>query len=409
MNILLINQPLGNRGDESAHKALIRTLLSRKEDVHIRVLYIDTPETWSLDQFRVEDERVQYLNLHPFMKYSKIGEIVLHQPWRKVFWKIHPFTRNVKSQYDWADVVVCAPGGICMGGFQDWKHLYFLYWAKCCQKPLAYYGRSFGPFPTDDEWERRFKSISYDMLHYFSFLSIRDKKTEKLADEIGIPYVSTVDTAFLETPYVDIPYEVKSMIGKKEYVVFVPNYLLWHYAYKGKFTETELLEFYIRMVQIIWEYNSNINIVMLPQVYGKGGMVDDLPFFRMIGEKLQDERIIIIPDCYNSDIQQSIIKGAKLVIGARYHSVVFAINQNVPFIALSYEHKISGLLEALGKEDCMVDITDVMATEQNKEICLKEVQRLLPLVKADSHAQQKAKSLAQYSMDQFLKSFDNDK
>ena len=198
MKILIINQPLGNRGDESAHKALVRALLKRINDVSIRVLFVDSGEVDSIRQFAIESDRVQYVNLHSFFKYSKFGEIAIRKPERQFLWCVHPFTRQIKGLYDWADVVVCAPGGICMGGFQDWRHLYFLKWAQYCKKPLAYYGRSFGPFPTETEMNRKFKKLSYEMLYYFSYLSVRDKETEKIADEIGVQYVSTLDSAFLE-------------------------------------------------------------------------------------------------------------------------------------------------------------------------------------------------------------------
>ena len=109
-----------------------------------------------------------------------------------------------------------------MGGFQDWNHLYMLKWAKHCHRPLAYFGRSFGPFPIETDNERLFKEISLEMLNYFSFLSIRDKVTERLADELKIPYISTVDTAFLDSPEVKIPYELQLTLNNKQYMVFVP-------------------------------------------------------------------------------------------------------------------------------------------------------------------------------------------
>ena len=37
-------------------------------------------------------------------------------------------------------------------------------------------------------------------------------------------------------------------------------------------------------------------------------MVDDIHLFRLIAEQLNDNRVIVIPDCYSSDIQQSIIQ-----------------------------------------------------------------------------------------------------
>ena len=35
MNILMINQPLNNRGDESAHKALLRAVCKEKKNVRL--------------------------------------------------------------------------------------------------------------------------------------------------------------------------------------------------------------------------------------------------------------------------------------------------------------------------------------------------------------------------------------
>ncbi len=95
---------------------------------------------------------------------------------------------------------------------------------------------------------------------------------------------------------------------------------------------------------------------MLPQLCSLGSK-GDYRYFQTLKQKCEDENIYIMPDTYSSDVQQTIISHAKMVVGARYHSVVFAINNEVPFVALSYEHKIQGLLEDLSLTDHMVDIT----------------------------------------------------
>lgn len=94
--------------------------------------------------------------------------------------------RQIFQYYRWADNVVSAPGGICMGGFQVWHHLMFLKIAKILNLPLYYYGRSFGPFPTYTRDNRIFKKISLELLHYFKYLSIRDQETEKLARKLNL-------------------------------------------------------------------------------------------------------------------------------------------------------------------------------------------------------------------------------
>ena len=65
----------------------------------------------------------------------------------------------------------------------------------------------------------------------------------------------------------------------------------------------------------------------------------------------------IFEDIYSSDIQQTIIKGSRFVVGARYHSIVFSINNGVNFISLSYEHKMNGLLEVLDLSKYEIDLS----------------------------------------------------
>lgn len=409
LKILIINQPGYNRGDESAHKALIRTLLKRIPNVQICVM---SPFffTESVRQFAISDSRVKYIE-EPIgmIKYSLFKRIGMEKGY-KWLWYFHPTFLKYKSIYHWADIVLCAPGGICMGGFQDWNHIFNLELATFYHKPIVYYGRSFGPFPIETKRNRKFKEISLRLLHSFKFLAIRDKKTEQLADELHIPYISTVDTAFLDSPSVEIPYEIQHMIGKKSYMVFVPNYLLWHYTYKNRISHETIIKFYSKVIDGIWQVNPDLNIVMLPQVFGGYDYAhSDVEMFREIAQKKQDERLIVVPDCYSSDIQQTIIHNSKYVIGGRYHSIVFAINQGVPCIALSYEHKISGLLEALGKTEWCIEFDKVLDSDKNQQACLNEIKRIIPTLQPDEKIRLKAKEIANQCMNQLVKTLVNGK
>lgn len=120
----------------------------------------------------------------------------------------------------------------------------------------------------------------------------------------------------------------------------------------------------------------------------------DYLFFKEIAAKKQSSRIIVIPDSYSSDIQQTVFAGSELLIGARYHSVVFAINQNVPFVALNYEHKIQGLLSALNKQNCMVNIMETFSDSSSLQNTLEVIERLLPEIRRDGDAQRKSKEIA---------------
>ena len=79
MKILIVNQPLNNRGDESAHKALVRTMLSEMPTVSITVLWVGANPD-SIRQFAVTDERVKYVNLKNVRGFHRIATISLKLP-----------------------------------------------------------------------------------------------------------------------------------------------------------------------------------------------------------------------------------------------------------------------------------------------------------------------------------------
>lgn len=402
MNILVINQPLRNRGDESAHKALIRKIKLQIPSASVRVLFIKSNSPDSISQFDVHLSDVTYINSEIPLYGLLLRLYKLHL---SLLMFLHPFfVMNMWTHYRWADAVVCAPGGICMGGFQNWGHIFELYVAKLARKPLFYFGRSFGPFPTVTKANRLFKKRSMELLNYFSFISIRDKKTEAIAEELGISYTSTVDSAFLDSTTVELPYELRYFNSMDNYMVFVPNLLLWHFAYKGKFEIEDVLSFYTHMARIVLEQDKSQKIVMLPQTFQyRMKYENDVDLFREIACRINDDRVIVLPDCYSSDIQQKIISRSNYVVGARYHSIVFAINQNIPFVSLSYEHKMSGLLETLQMTETMIDISHTLETSESRNRCLKEFKELISELTHDKSLQDKAKKIAEQAFESFHK------
>ena len=401
--ILIINQPLNNRGDESAHKGMIRAFLKKLPEVKFTVLHIGVAQS-SIEAFKVNDERVNYVNITRGFQhgYGLLEKIVYGYGLSSCLLYTHPLHWRIMSYYNKADIVVCAPGGICLGGFQNWGHLFNLEHAKSIKKPLVYFGRSFGPFPTKTRNNRLFKKLSFEMLNYFSFLSIRDKETELWADKLKIKYISTIDSAFLDSPKAQIPQEINDKINGCDYVAFVPNLLIWHPAYKDISKENVLI-FYSKIIKLIKCKYQQYKIVLLPQTFNYGTYKgDDIHFFKEIKNKEKDDRIIVLDDCYSSDIQQTIIRKCKFLIGARYHSVVFALNQAVPFLALSYEHKISGLLKRLDKTDCMIDIAHAIDDKESIEMAISTIKKMIPTMKPDFAARDRAKAIAKEGLMNFV-------
>ncbi|MBN2394958.1 MAG: polysaccharide pyruvyl transferase family protein [Candidatus Atribacteria bacterium] len=131
----------------------------------------------------------------------------------------------------------------------------------------------------------------------------------------------------------------------------------------------------------------------------------DEVYFKKLKDRINSKRIIIIPDIYSSDIQQTIISMAMLMIGARYHSIVFAINNEVPFVALSYEHKISGLLEILNLQECMIDIEQLGNGQLNIEASVNQIEKIVEVNLFPSKAKLKAREIARKCMDNFVRRY----
>lgn len=386
MNLLIVNQPLGNRGDESAHRALVNALNKMLPEAKINIVFLNG-DSDSINQFRVNHPNNTYIN---FQNTLGAWKILRWATMTKMYllWKLHPTTNKVLGIIKSTDYVICAPGGICMGGFQNWNHISILHMAKYLKKATVYYGRSFGPFPTITLKNRIFKKRSIELLHYFSFLSIRDTKTEILANQLNVKYTSTIDTAFLDQPQAEIDPYIKEQIGDS-YTVFVPNSLSWHFKYKS-IDEKVIFSFFSNVLEIIKKHSPNDKIVLLPQTFNSN--IGEQELFSKLAQT--HNNTIALNDNISSDIQQAIISKAHAVIGARYHSIVFAINQSVPFIALCYEHKIAGLLNRLDKNSCMVNIEDIFDNPPKIETCLNSIDNLFKSITKDSIAQNSAKTIA---------------
>lgn len=372
--IVIINQPLSNRGDEAAHRSLMRALDREFPDTHFTVLFFKQNED-DIIEFVVNSARISYLNITGYGK--GVGFI---QRWTLRFNFIflsflHPTIRKYANVLKQADIVICAMGGINMGGFQDWDHIFNLLLAKYYKKKLIYYSRSFGPFPDKTQWNRVFRKYSYKLLNSFDFLSIRDRKTAELADKLKLSYIQSIDTAFLDTPNAEIPIDIINAINNEEYIVYVPNSLTWHTAYRNR-KQADIDSFFVEVLEILLTKNNKI--IMLPQLSKYVRYSEpDYEYFCKLKNMVKNDNIIVLSDTYSSDIQQKIIEKAKCVIGARYHSIVFAINNCTPFISLSYEHKMTGLLELLKLQEFEVDISNIGDNNFDKNFYLHRIEDLL--------------------------------
>jgi len=355
MSILIVNQPLRNHGDEAAHRAFIHALRTALPGTGIRVLFVaEKPD--EVAAFNVHDPMVEYVCLTPDRMFYKTvkGSMLYGLPFKKLIWKLSSTARTMMREFSDADAVVCAPGGTCLGVQQSWRHLMIMYMAVRSDARTAYWGRSIGPFPTENRKQRTFRRYAVECLRRFGFVSLRDRFSMELAGQMGLDAVEVTDSAFLEKPSGPIPEDLAAFAAQGPYTVFVPNVLNTMAGFRH-LSEDRTAHFFGEVLRIILARTEG-RVIMLPQLFCAGEHGDEAFFRRIAAEAGDGRRVCVAGEGCGSDLQQSIIAGADCVVGSRYHSVVFAINNSRPFIAFSYEHKISGLLRILGMEDRMIDL-----------------------------------------------------
>jgi colanic acid/amylovoran biosynthesis protein len=403
MNILIVNQPTGNRGDEAAHRGLVRALSKRYPDATIRIVFMGVPQP-GFEGLQVKAANVVYENI-PIRHIQKLAKWAFMFHFRWLLTHLRSGYRLLRKRIRDADWVVSAPSGICLGPFRSWYMLLVDWMVLREKKPFAYYSPSFGPKPEGQKGDNLFWSECVNVLKRMDFLSIRDAKTMKFADDLGLRYVPSIDTAFLDSPVEVLSQELGQKVGDR-YVVFVPNSLTWHVAYRN--TSQEVIDgFYFQVMDLLSDRFPDARIVLLPQLYGQGNGGDHAYFLRLRERYSHPERIVILPDTLNSDIQQAVVAKARFVVGARYHSIVFAINNAVPFCALSYEHKMQGLLKSLGAEDCMLDIQHLGKELDSTPTLLPKFDLLLETGNSNpSRLQAAASRIAMNCFDSFSKKLD---
>ena len=361
MKILVVNQPIRNRGDEAAHKAFMN-LLSTLVDYKVEVLMGSDAKKEDINAYAEKYDNIKY-TIQPEVKVwgdqfipkmrAILPDILFYFLF---FW--HPLLRIRRKFIRYSDIVVCAPGGVCMGPYRSWNHIFNLQLALDLDKPLFIYGRSFGPLPDETREDKYFGKASKRILKKVRYISLRDKKSQTYAKKLGLDYQPTIDAAFAREKQVVLPREL-SEIENREYVVFVPNELYsWHVNYKNV-PKSKFDKLY---TAILGDLEKQYHVVMLPQLYGRKD--SDYKYFEYLKDISKSNNVSVIPDNYNSNVQQRIIAGAKLVVGVRYHSIIFAINNSTPFVALSYEHKMLNTLELLGIDDYALTLDEALSAHE---------------------------------------------
>jgi colanic acid/amylovoran biosynthesis protein len=348
-NVLVVNQHGDNRGDEAAMLAMLTGLRARLGACRFTVVaQVQQPGTG----FTAPPD-TEFLPAVPRGR-RILAAVVLtlatllrrHAP----RWALDADTVRLAAAYADADLVVSAPGGPYFGDLY-WNHepLHWWYaWLGIAHRtPTFLFATSAGPY------RRRVWNVARRrLLRRFSApLCVREQvSAEHLAALVGSSTAVevTTDSALLvRVPPLDRVAELGADAAR--FVVAVSAYDGGGDAYDDA----------LRTGILHLAATRDAYFVVLPQRYGAGSDVAYLE--RLLAPLPPTVRRELFDPTRDAEAQRGLIAAADLVLAGRYHPLVFAVSAHVPVVPIAYEHKATGVAEAAGIGDRVLQAAGLTA------------------------------------------------
>lgn len=381
MKIVIVNQHTCNRGDEAAGRAVINSLLNEFPDSTIDVLYRFEGNYPPIDK---DNDRVHHYPQYKY-KYDKSFMLVYYL---ELAWNFILGLLRLKNGYIGStgqiykiiansDIVINAPTGPNIGDiYKDKIYMLNLIFAEISGKKTFMYGSSVGPFsiPWVKKWAKflfeRMKVICVREDISLGYLKELGLKNNNLYSSLDAAVQREISTENAEKYYVDAGFELNS-----HNVGITPLAFPWYPKDIRDEEHQQVIENNLAAIIDKITENGDTNVFFFPQLYSikKDDEIgrNDMPIINSIISKVkQPEFCKVLPNEYDSDIQQAMISKLDYFIGMRYHSLIFSVKMRIPVVGICYEHKAIGFLEKAGQKELIVKLEDFY---NNTDSVLKKI------------------------------------
>lgn len=350
MIITIINQHANNLGDEAAAIALIDELESYDNIDKINLIYVGKG---------ILHYNSKKLNHNREINIKNIGifNIVL----RIIFSQISINYRGttVLNKYleiiEQSEYIFVSPAGADIGIYKGWASLINLYLVKSCDKKIIFHLNTIG----------KSNSFVFNMLANRilkkSLIYVRERASLQYLRSIQIQSKFGIDTAFL--------LRKEDLICTEDNVItLIPTELSsWNKSYRNSNIESKMItQLFIPLCK--FALDNNYRIVLLQHLLTEKEKEFYKSLIRIV-QPLSYDKIVSIADNINNalDYQRQICQSS-IVISMRYHGVVLAAKNTVPFISIAYENKMLEVSSYMG-----VPYQNIFVDELNKENFIKLV------------------------------------
>lgn len=323
MRVLVINQHTQNFGDDAAGEALLHKLLDKKVVQSIEILH-----NGPVGDARLPDKRVRVVKGATFKQIGavRLGAYFLMP--RKIAARV--LGKNLSNLIDsirCADAVLVAPSGANIGIYRDWQYLTRLLIAVREGATPIFHWNTIGT-----SGSKLFDTLALIVLKR-SRLYVRERASVSYLHNLGLESKLGPDTAFALT---SIEAEVDNSL-----LSLVPAELdSWHPSFRTNPINSQFLAELTREIAN-FALTRGMRIDILPHLRSSGEFAfNERVRAELLRHGLPEDNVQIRVDVTDVSEYDRAIASSALVVGARYHAIVLAAKNFVPFVSLAYENKM---------------------------------------------------------------------
>lgn len=265
-----------------------------------------------------------------------------------------------------ADSIFVKGGGFIhsYGSITDIFFIYYLTYhirlAESFGKKVIMLPNSIGPLKN-----KIARKIAFKVLKNCSLITVRETISKQYLDSFSINSELFPDLGFfLEPSQADMTnYLIKHNIplNKKKVII-----TLRPYRFQGFHNPTKLFDNYINGVNQLVRFltHNNYHVTFMAHTLGPSSHENDSLAIKEVLVRLDDKTMQSVT--FIEDINLTCKEVEKIysyydyMIGTRFHSVIFALNVNVPSIAIAYGgNKGKGIMNVLGNSDYSIDMDKI--------------------------------------------------
>lgn len=353
MEIVLINQHANNFGDEAAAIALIEELVDSYKDVHITIHYLGKG---TIRYANKAIENFEY-RLRDF-GIIKIGKRII-----KNFVGIKKETDERLIKFGdtiyCADYIFVSPSGADLGHYNGWSALVEIALVMSYGKNVIFHLNSIDKSP---QW--LFERLKRIVLKK-STIYVREKKSKEYLNNIGIHSEFGIDTAFLLK---------KMTVPKQRCIAFIYSEYDFCFTVEQKKKIKEDIKLFVIKPMITFLKENDYKVKLVPHMSTE----KELEYLRLLKDIFDQEAegICLIEEKVSNALEyQRSIAEATVVISMRYHGLVMAANNSIPFISLSYDSKMDEVSEYCGNakyNHSLFDLSSFKFKEEIEEIIINQ-------------------------------------